>query len=156
MEEIKVIKNEYLLDIEQLYNKAFEIDIKIYGTEEEISFRNKNQVEVFKKMSADDNVVMLGYFIDNKIVGFLTLNIHDFFLEYTNPFASIWSVCVDPDYRRRGIGRKLMIYAERLAKNEYNCESIYLYSGRSRRAAHALYESLGYDSERKAFKKELK
>ena len=92
--------------------------------------------------------------IDEKVVGYLLLT------KVLNPVKDSYYylvdyVCVDSNYRGLGIGKKLLTYAEDIAKSD---NSIYLQltCSRFRKEAHKLYESSGYikrDSD--IFRKEL-
>ena len=55
------------------------------------------------------------------------------------------SIAVLPEYRRRGIGRGLMIKAINALKNYYNCDSCYLEVRVSNTAAINLYKKLGFE-----------
>jgi GNAT superfamily N-acetyltransferase len=63
----------------------------------------------------------------------------------------IENVITDKNYRKKGIGKKLMEMAIEYAK-ENNCYKVLLQSGIKREEAHKFYESLGFDGEsKKAF-----
>jgi ribosomal protein S18 acetylase RimI-like enzyme len=67
------------------------------------------------------------------------------------PLGYIENVITHEDYRRRGLGRQVMIRAMDYAK-ENNCYRVFLESGVSRTEAHEFYHSLGFDSTaKKAF-----
>lgn len=76
-----------------------------------------------------------------RVVGWL----HALVVEYveTNPFVVIGGLVVDKSSRRRGIGRTLMEYAERWAK-EQRCSLVRLWSSAGRTGAHQFYERQGY------------
>ena len=71
------------------------------------------------------------------------------------PWANVESVVIDESLRGGGYGRLLMDYAERLAR-EAGCYKLQLTSN-NRRAdtAHRFFEALGYESTRRAFRKDL-
>ena len=67
----------------------------------------------------------------------------------------IENVVTDIEYRRKGIGKKVMTRAMAYAK-ELNCYKVILQSGSKRKEAHNFYESLGFDGDSKrAFEKRL-
>lgn len=67
----------------------------------------------------------------------------------------IENVITDTNYRRKGIGKKLIENAVKFAK-EQNCYKVLLQSGKERTDAHEFYESLGFDGEsKKAFELRL-
>ncbi|MDO5003763.1 MAG: GNAT family N-acetyltransferase [bacterium] len=108
----------------------------------------------FYKISKENrDIYVLGYYIQNCLVGTVTLNI------LTTPSgkeATIWNLAVLEEYRRLGIANKLMIKAEEIAKNYEDVCRVWLFSGVKRTAAHKLYKKLGYDSNiDKAFVKQI-
>lgn len=60
------------------------------------------------------------------------------------PSAIVEDVVVDPVLRGRGIGRLMMTHAMQQAR-EAGCYKLALSSNRRREAAHAFYESLGFE-----------
>jgi len=63
----------------------------------------------------------------------------------------IENVITDIEYRKRGIGKKIMENAIKYAKKQ-NCYKVLLQSGNKRTDAHGFYESIGFDGEsKKAF-----
>ncbi|MDQ0088526.1 ribosomal protein S18 acetylase RimI-like enzyme [Paenibacillus anaericanus] len=71
---------------------------------------------------------------------------HDFVGE-CKPFMVIENVIVSNRARRQGIGKKLMLEIERIAK-ERDCYYIILVSGEQRKEAHVFYEKLGFKDEK--------
>jgi GNAT superfamily N-acetyltransferase len=57
--------------------------------------------------------------------------------------AIVQAIVVDDAHRRTGIGRLLMMAAERWGK-EHDCRSVALSSNIARTPAHAFYAALGY------------
>nr|AXS01264.1 acetyltransferase [uncultured bacterium] len=63
----------------------------------------------------------------------------------------IENVITSKEYRKKGIGKKIMENAIQYAK-EQNCYKVLLQSGNERTDAHEFYESLGFNGEsKKAF-----
>lgn len=60
------------------------------------------------------------------------------------PAAVVEDVVVHPQYRGRGIGRRMMEHAQALAR-EAGCYKLALSSNLQRDRAHAFYESLGFE-----------
>jgi GNAT superfamily N-acetyltransferase len=60
------------------------------------------------------------------------------------PSAVVEDVVVASAFQGRGIGRQLMDHAKEQAKSA-GCYKLALSSNRKRHAAHAFYESLGFD-----------
>lgn len=80
---------------------------------------------------------------DEKVVGVLGFRIREN-LEEMSRFGEISAIVVNPDDRRRGVGRFMMDYAEKLAR-EFKCKGMWLVSGFAREEeAHKFYEQLGY------------
>ncbi len=75
--------------------------------------------------------------VEDRIVGFLILNLEGAFVGY------LQTVCVAPEWRRQGIGRRLVTFAEdrifREAPNVFLCVSSF------NSDARRLYERLGYE-----------
>ena len=67
----------------------------------------------------------------------------------------IENVVTDKEYRRKGIGKKIMENAVKYAR-EQNCYKVSLQSGNKRIDAHGFYESLGFDgNSKRAYEKIL-
>jgi GNAT superfamily N-acetyltransferase len=60
----------------------------------------------------------------------------------------IENVIVDKNYRKKGIGKKIMEMAIKYAK-ENNCYKVVLQSGIKRVEAHKFYENIGFNGESK-------
>lgn len=107
---------------------------------------------LYKISKENKDIYILGYYIDDNLVGTVTLNI------LTLPSgkdATIWDLAVKEEYRRLGIATKLMNKAEEIALGE-ETKRIWLFSGFYRKGAHELYRRLGYDENRdKAFVKTI-
>ena len=65
-----------------------------------------------------------------------------------SPIGFIENVVTAADYRRRGIGRKLIAAAVEFAKSQ-GCYKVTLQSGIERLEAHKFYESVGFDGNSK-------
>ena len=74
------------------------------------------------------------------LVGSVTIKAQDF---ASRPELSPWiaAVFVLPEFRHRGIGSKLVLFAEEVAKKQFDVNTIYLYTG----SASKLYLQLGYE-----------
>lgn len=93
--------------------------------------------------------------LDGKIVAYTTMIIFHNLFDGLRPLATLWYVCVDKDYRRRGIASEMFKEMERIAK-EQNVEIVYFTSEWNNIGAHEFYRSQGYaDTEEKAFVKYL-
>ncbi len=66
-------------------------------------------------------------------------------LEEVSKFGEISAIVVRPESRKKGVGRYMMDYADRLAK-EVGCKGMWLVSGFAREEeAHKFYKRLGYE-----------
>lgn len=80
---------------------------------------------------------------DGRAVGLLALHIAPL-LFYPAPLARITTLVVDKDHRRRGIGKRLVKEAARIAR-ERESYTLELASGGHRSEAHAFYEMVGFE-----------
>ncbi len=141
---------------DNIVNIIEERDLKQFQQILEDVFNNTISYEkmqnLYKISKENKDIYILGYYIDDNLVGTVTLNI------LTLPSgkdATIWDLAIQEDYRRLGIATKLMNKAEEIARQE-NIKRIWLFSGFHRKCAHELYRKLGYDENRdKAFVKEI-
>lgn len=84
------------------------------------------------------------YEIDKKIIGLMAFRIREN-IEENSRFGEISVIVVKSELRKRGIGKKLMEYAEQLA-HEKGCIGTWLVSGFGREEqAHPFYKELGYN-----------
>jgi len=82
---------------------------------------------------------------DSQIVGLLGFRIREN-LEEVSRFGEVSEIVVNHDSRRQGVGRFMMNYAEKLAK-ELGCKGMWLVSGFAReKEAHTFYKRLGYQT----------
>ena len=102
-----------------------------------------SKIQRFHKVSKNnDDIYVLGYYIENNLVGTVTLNI---LTTTSGKDATIWNLAVLEEYRKLGIATKLMIKAEEIVKTYDDIDRIWLFSGVQRKEAHKLYNKLGYD-----------
>jgi GNAT superfamily N-acetyltransferase len=82
---------------------------------------------------------------NNEILGSMVLLIMPNLSHHASPWALVENLIIDPKQRRRNVGRKLMEYAIRRAR-EQGCYKIILNSNKKRRGAHKFYRSLGFEA----------
>lgn len=119
---------------DNIVNIIEERDLKQFQQILEDVFNNTISYEkmqnLYKISKENKDIYILGYYIDDNLVGTVTLNI------LTLPSgkdATIWDLAIQEDIKR-----------------------IWLFSGFHRKCAHELYRKLGYDENRdKAFVKEI-
>jgi ribosomal protein S18 acetylase RimI-like enzyme len=67
------------------------------------------------------------------------------------PWALVENVVVDPQWRRRGVGRALLKHAVRVA-DDAGCYKVQLTSSNHRDGAHRFYERLGFTATSTGFR----
>ena len=83
--------------------------------------------------------------IDNIVVGYVHAEVYKTL--YFESMINILGLAVLSDYRRQGVGRKLLSRAEMWAK-ELGINKVRLNSGGFRKEAHEFYRAMGYDNEK--------
>lgn len=112
----------------------------------------ENMLNLYKISKDNKDIHILGYYINDNLIGTVTLNISTL---PSGKTATIWDLAIMEKYRKLGIATKLMNKAEEIAKQE-DITRIWLFSGFQRTYAHKLYRKLGYDENRdKAFVKQI-
>lgn len=123
--------------------------IKILESKEELNLGFSLRIEVFVKeqkvpieLELDDkdnsvDTIHIGYFLGNILVGVARL------IDIDKNIIHIGRVAIDKDYRGKGIGRKLIIGCENIAKQILKKEVIIELSAQIQ--AEKFYESLGYN-----------
>lgn len=95
------------------------------------------------------------YARDSQVLGMLILRIRENFREVSR-YGEVCILAVKSDMKRRGIGRRLMSFAEEKAL-ELGCKDTYLISGFGRKEeVHRFYLELGYEITGYRFVKALK
>ncbi len=77
------------------------------------------------------------------LTGFLCLQIRRSFC-YDACVPEITELYVRPEYRRQGIARRMLLFAEEHCQRQYSCQGLDLLTGDDNRIAQAVYRSLGY------------
>ena len=123
--------------------------IKILGTKDELNLGFTLRTEVFVReqkvpieLELDDkdhskNTVHIGYFDDDKLIGVARL------IDLDKDVIHIGRVAIDKDYCGKGIGRKLIVGCENIAKQILKKEVIIELGAQIQ--AEKFYESLGYN-----------
>jgi N-acetylglutamate synthase-like GNAT family acetyltransferase len=101
-----------------------------------------NRIQFVQQSTLDSLFV----YEDQKIIaGLLAFRIREN-IEENSRFGEISVLVVQPEFRKKGIGKELMEYAEHLA-HEQSCIGTWLVSGFGREEkAHTFYKSLGYET----------
>ena len=82
--------------------------------------------------------------VEGEVLGFIAVYVMPRF-EHGDWIARILALVVDPGVRERGIGRLLMVEADRIGR-EREAAFVEVTAGHHRPDALRLYESLGYDA----------
>jgi GNAT superfamily N-acetyltransferase len=80
--------------------------------------------------------------MDNRIVGFAGLRVVPYIF-YEGAHAELTELFVEGKFRRQGVGRALIAYAENLAKAR-NAGEMILHTGEDNQGACAFYLEMGY------------
>ena len=108
-------------------NSCFELDLKT------LQHWNRNQ---WKNELEKDYITGIGIYLNNSILGVCIFNkIHD--------EAEIRYLSVDPNYKRRGLGKKLIYSIFKECKNE-NIKRIFLEVSLKNKQALSFYDYLGF------------
>jgi GNAT superfamily N-acetyltransferase len=91
--------------------------------------------------------------IDGQVVGFAALRVVPCVF-YADPHGELTELFVEESHRRFGVGRALLILAEKLAR-EKGVRELLILTDVSNRAAQTFYNSMGYQPSELAFRKEL-
>lgn len=122
-------------------NAAFN---EVYDPPETVAARLSNPDRLETPLIATDGV---------RAVGLAALRIVPCIF-YATPHAELTELYVEPAYRRRGIARRLVALAERLAVDR-GADRLVILTSVDNRAARALYASMGYVPEDLAMVKGL-
>ncbi|EEA27700.1 hypothetical protein TMatcc_004005 [Talaromyces marneffei ATCC 18224] len=114
-------------------NEAFEFDIKLWkkSNTRVLYATTLNTTTENSKVSGSDDNVVVAYLV---------------YVRHRNT-ALLHKLCVVEQYRRKGIGERLLLHTikERLVTNEPGCEYIQLWVDKARVAARSLYTKCGFE-----------
>ena len=106
---------------------------------------NKNEINNFTSF--------LYYFYEKKIIGFISLYIHQY-LHHHGATGEIVELVVMPEYRGLRVGDRLLRHVEKIAK-EKGLVELEISTSTYRKKAHHFYEAHGYLKNHYNFTKEL-
>ncbi len=126
---------------------------QIVGLLKELGYQNKPEFAQSKiaELSQGDKDFVLVAEMDGKVIGVAYLHIVELFYE-PGRLGRIMAFVVTNNYRRLGVGRKLMTSLETMARNA-GCIMMEITSGIHRNDAHAFYKKLGYTEKPRRFVK---
>ena len=138
------------IQIRSATQEDYEQVLKLYGffTERDYS---RHDADSFSKVLQDPNSYLFVADHDGVAIGVALVTIRNV-VRYARPVAELDELFVLEEYRKQGIGKKLMRAVEQKA-TELHCQRIYLESHADRKPAHAFYEALGYTNYESCFKK---
>ena len=130
-------------------NALMELYIQLSPTN--IGLSDEKKEIIWSEIQKNKNITYLGVFEDNKLISSCFIAIIPNLTNQGKSIGYIENVITDVNYRRKGVGKKLMQKAIEIAQ-ENNCCKIFLESGISRVEAHKFYKSMGFDdTNKKAF-----
>lgn len=141
--QIRNLNREDLPQLAALYHQ-------FWNEDSDISAMQKK----YEELKARDAYILLAAEIDGRVAGSVTGIVCDELYGSCCPFLVVENVIVDQSFRRKGVGHALMCALEQEAK-KHGCSSMQLVTELSRRDACAFYESLGFSTDKKGFKKSL-
>lgn len=103
----------------------------------------ESYVKAFREIDTDPNNELIVAELDGELVGTLQLTYTPSISFQGGKRCTVESVRVDEKYRGQGIGREMMLWAIKRAK-ENGCISMQLTTNNDRTDAHRFYESLGF------------
>lgn len=115
----------------------------------------ESYIKAFEEIEADKNNELIVAETGGEIVGTLQITFTPSISFQGGKRATIESVRVDEKYRGRGIGKKLMLWAIKRAREE-NCFAVQLTTNAERADAHRFYENLGFKGSHLGMKLYLK
>lgn len=115
----------------------------------------ESYIKAFEEIEADKNNELIVAETGGEIVGTLQITFTPSISFQGGKRATIESVRVDEKYRGCGIGKKLMLWAIKRAREE-NCFAVQLTTNAERADAHRFYENLGFKGSHLGMKLYLK
>ncbi|PQP82611.1 GNAT family N-acetyltransferase [Paenibacillus sp. PCH8] len=133
---IKAIEQQDLPALSKLYNELMGAPTN-----------EQQMLKMFRYIQQNGHYHVLGAFYNDKLAGsVMGIKCMDLAGE-CKPFMVVENVIVSDRVRRQGIGQKLMLQIERIAR-DLGCGYMILVSGDQRKEAHIFYEKLGFKDEK--------
>ena len=142
--EIRKTKLEDLKDLPHLYRQN-------YCGETDVQTDVQGMIKKFKKLNKNKDYIFISAVENQKLIGFCEGVLNYEIIENQKPVLTIWNVRVLPEYRKQGVGRKLMEFAENFAK-ENNAVGIFLGADFENEMARKFYKKLGFKENYSYFK----
>lgn len=106
--------------------------------------------DYFSKMINNSNVILLGYYIENEIVGYI-------FIKNINSDDKVYlldGLYVEEKYRNKGIAKELISEALNICK-EYDCKYVDINVMYKNEIAKKIYKRFGFDEFKLNLRKEI-
>ncbi len=146
--EVRELNEEDLESLLKLYEQLDGIDENF--TEEKARAIWKSKIE------GNKDIKYFGVVDGKKVVSTCWCIIVPNLTRCGSSFCFVENVVTDKDYRKQGLGKKVMERAIEFARQK-NCYKVILESASFRKEAHQFYKSLGFDGDaKKAFIMKLK
>ncbi|MCR4948426.1 MAG: GNAT family N-acetyltransferase [Treponema sp.] len=101
-----------------------------------------------REIRENKNIKYFGALEKGKVVSTCYCTIIPNLTNAARPVCFVENVVTDKDYRKQGLGKKVIEKAIETAKKN-NCYKVILFSGVARKEAHQFYENLGFSSKTK-------
>lgn len=142
------------IQIRKATKKDYDQIIALYGDFVKDSKRyEKKDSDSFLKFIESDGSFMDVATIDGKITAFITYTVR-WVVRYPKPILEVEELYVHSDFRRHGLGRKLMEHVLEYAKLVL-CQYVFLASDKKRKEAHEFYKKLGFDEYAYHFRRKI-
>lgn len=142
------------MEIRELTEKDLPSLLDLYV---QLAESNKDvKLDEARKVWANDikgnkNIKYFGAVENGKVVSTCFCAIIPNLTHFSQPVCFVENVVTDKDFRKQGLGKKVIDMAVETAKSN-GCYKVILMSGIARKEAHQFYENLGFASEtKKAF-----
>lgn len=146
---IRVAVNKDIPRILELYDEQLTIGTTEAEKQQDISL--DDYVRVFNKINTLPGCELIVAEENGEVIGTSMLMIVPNLSHKALPWAIVENVVVDKKHRRRRMGKLLMNYCEKKAK-EAGCYKVQLLSNKTRKEAHEFYKSIGYKSSAEGFR----
>lgn len=126
-------------DLEQLpflYRQNYNGDTKI-----ETNF--KGLIKEFKKLSKNEDYIFISALEKDKVIGFCYVVLNRDIFEQQKPMGLIWALRVLPEYRKQGVGKKIINYIEKHCKKQ-GVEITLLFCESENQPAIKFYNNIGF------------
>ncbi|HJO91844.1 MAG TPA: GNAT family N-acetyltransferase [Victivallales bacterium] len=142
---IRKIKKEEMPELFELYSHYTD------NSENLIPITDSQYKQIYSDIEANPGVNYFVMEVDNKIVSACILSITPSILRGGSGYGVLEHMVTHSDYRRRGLGQKILEFSLNFAWY-HGCTEVMLLSGTNLEVAHKLYEGLGFDKfQRKGF-----